>query len=97
MIMKTEKVISTKNLPVKMPIWSSITAALALDHWNAPEWLWGAVGLFFILGWVVIIISMVKQEKVDVFEYDIKDQSTTSGNSKFQAKLKKALTKAQEQ
>ena len=86
--MDTKKVISNSNLPSKLPIWSSITAALALDYWNAPEWLIGAVGLFFIVGWILIIISMVMQEKVDVFE---EVEKPTDKNSKFQDKLKEAM------
>lgn len=86
--MDTKKVISNSNLPAKLPIWSSITAALALDYWNAPEWLIGAVGLFFIVGWILIIINMVIQEKVDVFE---EAKKPTAKNSKFQDKLKEAM------
>lgn len=86
--MDTKKVISNSNLPAKLPIWSSITAALALDYWNAPEWLIGAVGLFFIVGWILIIIKMAIQEKVDVFE-EVK--KPTAKNSKFREKLKEAM------
>ena len=86
--MTTNKVISNSNLPSKLPIWSSITAALALDYWNAPEWMIGAVGLFFIVTWILMIIDMATQEKVDVFE-EVKNK--TAKNSKFQDKLKEAM------
>lgn len=66
--MKTKKVIDAKNLPGKLPIWSTLTTALALDHWNAPEWLWGALGLFFLIGWIAVIASKSREEQVDMFE-----------------------------
>ena len=55
-------------LPAKLPIWSSVTCAVALDHWNAPEWLWGALGLFFAIGWIAIIATKLTEEKVNYFE-----------------------------
>ena len=66
--MKKIKVISNKSLPSKLPIWSSLTSFIALDYWNAPEWLWGAIGLFFLAAWVSIIIRLLYQENIDVFE-----------------------------
>ena len=66
--MKKIKVISNKSLPSKLPISSSLTSFIALDYWNAPEWLWGAIGLFFLVAWVVIIIRLLYQENIDVFE-----------------------------
>tara|TARA_R110002020_G_C16275085_1_gene771393 strand:+ start:345 stop:629 length:285 start_codon:yes stop_codon:yes gene_type:complete len=85
--MSKGKVISTKNLPSRLPIWSSITAALALDYWKAPEWLIGAVGLFFLLGWVLIIISRLKEEEIDLFEMP-KPKEKKQETSTFQERLK---------
>jgi hypothetical protein len=69
---KSNKVISGNNLPSRLPIWSTLSCALALDRWNAPEWLWGAVGFLFLIGWVAMIYGMIVQEKVDIFEKDNK-------------------------
>lgn len=38
--MKIEKVIAYNNLPIRLPLWQGITCWLALEHWNAPEWLY---------------------------------------------------------
>ena len=63
---KRKKVIKANNLPYKLPIWASFTAWLALDHWNAPQWVYGAVGLFFLIVWINSIVGMVTQESIDL-------------------------------
>jgi len=35
------KVLKRSNLPTRLPLWQSVTCLLALEHWNAPEWLYG--------------------------------------------------------
>ena len=65
---KDKKVISLKNVPSKPPIWQTVTAFLLLDRLNSPEWVWGAVGVFFLLIWGASIYGMVTQKHVDIFE-----------------------------
>ena len=69
--MKERKVISIKNQPAKLPIWTSIVAWLALDYFSAPEWLIGAVGLFFLIGWITIIAVKISEKQIDIFEEPI--------------------------
>ena len=68
--MKKRKVLKLGNLQTKPPIWSTITAAMALDYWNAPQWIYGAVGLIFIIGWASCIYHMITEEVVDIFDKD---------------------------
>lgn len=69
---KAKKVLANNNLPTSLPIWSTITCWLALEHWNAPQWLYGALGLFFLIAWVVCIVGVVTEEKVDLLKNDDK-------------------------
>lgn len=64
--MKKRKVISLNNLPVKLPLFQTLVTALALDYWNAPQWLWGALGLLFLVVWIYAIVARVNQEETDI-------------------------------
>lgn len=61
------KVIDNKNLPTKPPIFPTLVTAIALDYWHAPQWLWGALGLFWVIVWIACISVISKQEKTDIF------------------------------
>jgi hypothetical protein len=65
--MKKNKVIKYKNLPSKIPIFPTLTTWLALDHWHAPQWLYGAIGLIFLNLWVLCIIGIFHQDQTDIF------------------------------
>lgn len=62
------KVIKRNNLPKKLPVIGTLVMFLALDYWNAPQWLLGAMGILYLLIWCVIIISIIKEEEVDLFD-----------------------------
>lgn len=64
--MESKKVISKKNLPTRSPILTTVVYVLAMDYWNAPQWLWGAVGLFLIFIWIAWIVSFFNQDEIDV-------------------------------
>lgn len=66
--MKSRKVLKMNNLPARIPIFKTLSTGIALDYWNAPQWLWGALGLFFLIGWIVAIYEIVTQESVDLFK-----------------------------
>lgn len=66
--MKDRKVIKRGILPAKLPLFQTLTLALALDYWKAPGWAWGACGLLTIIIWVVEIMGVILQEEVDIFE-----------------------------
>ena len=69
---KAKKVLANNNLPTRLPLWSTITCWLALEHWNAPQWLYGTMGLFFLIGWIACIVGLVTEEKVDLLKNDDK-------------------------
>lgn len=64
--MESKKVISKKNLPTRSPILATVVYVLAMDYWNAPQWLWGAVGLLLIFIWIAWIVSFFNQDEIDV-------------------------------
>lgn len=69
---KTKKVLAYNNLPTRLPLWPTITSWLALEHWSAAEWLYGVVGVFFLFSWIVSIVSIIKETRVDLLENDNK-------------------------
>ena len=63
-----KKVIKYNNLPTRIPLWSTIVAYLLLDKLNAPGWAWGALGLFFVIGWMVCLLSIFNDDYIDIFK-----------------------------
>lgn len=66
------KVISPKSLPTKLPVWQTLVAFLALEYWDAREWIYGACGLFFFIIWLTAIINIIREQRVDIFDKDKK-------------------------
>lgn len=62
------KVIKRNNLPKKLPVIGTLVMFLALDYWNAPQWLLGAMVILCVLIWCTTIISIIKDEEVDLFD-----------------------------
>lgn len=60
------KVVANKNMPARLPIWQSITIWLALDHWHAPQWLYGALGLLLLVMWIAEIYKLFTQKETEV-------------------------------
>jgi len=52
-----------------MPLMGTLVIALSLDHWHAPEWMWGAVGLLVICVWAVWIYEICEfdDDEIDIF------------------------------
>lgn len=66
--MKKIKVISNKNLPARPPLWSSMTAWLMLDRFDAPGWVYGVVGCLFVLLWIFYFCTWVTHEATELRE-----------------------------
>ena len=66
--MVKRKVISTKNMPTILPLWPSLLTVLAMDYWNAPRWLWGAIGTFFVISWVAAIYDVWTAESEEILK-----------------------------
>lgn len=64
--MKKRKVI--KNTPSRLPVIASLVAYLCLDKWNAPEWLWGVMGVIFAVIWILAVVDIWNCERIDIFE-----------------------------
>lgn len=62
------KVISRKNLPSQSPLPGTALWTTVLHYWNAPQWLWGAMGLIFLLVWIRWVILIIKEKPVDILE-----------------------------
>jgi len=71
-IMKTNKVLKSNNLPSRLPFFPTVITIIALDYWNAPQWLWGMLGVLFLLWWITSIINIATQKEVDLFKKDKK-------------------------
>jgi hypothetical protein len=59
-------VIRYDNLPVRIPVWPTITAALALDRIGAHPIIWGAVGMLFLLYWAGVIYRFATTDSMHV-------------------------------
>jgi hypothetical protein len=66
--MKKMKVLDKSNLPTKLPIFNTIVILLALDYWNPPEWIMGAIGLLWSLFIIATIARFAIERTVDIFE-----------------------------
>lgn len=56
-------VIDDAILPIRLPLWHTIVAALAMDVWNAADILRGAIWAFFALLWALYIIGKWNEVK----------------------------------
>ena len=59
--------IHRKNLPTRLPITQTLTIFLAMDYWNAPEWLFGVICFSAAIIWAAAIYSISTQKTEDVF------------------------------
>lgn len=60
------KVIDSKQLPMRSPVLAGIVFWLALDHWNAPGWAYGAVGAFWGLCFILWIVKGMVDDEVKI-------------------------------
>lgn len=63
--MKIRYVINSRNMPARLPLFQTLTTALALDHWHAPGWLWGALGVVFLVIWIASISDVLNTEELE--------------------------------
>lgn len=60
------KVISRTNLPVKMPVMNTVITVLAFDYWNAPQWLWGIMGVVCLGVWIYVLVRFKIEKAIDI-------------------------------
>ncbi len=63
-----QKKIDRKNLPAKLPVTSTIVAIMAMDYWNAAEWIWGAVVIVGLIIWIACLWSVSNENNIDIFK-----------------------------
>ena len=76
--MKTKNVIKRSNLPTNSPIISGLVLYLVLDKWNAPGWIWGAVGLLYLIILINWIVETIRQKEVDILQSDFRNKINDS-------------------
>lgn len=62
------KVIKRGNMPSRLPTINTVVIVMALDYWNAPEWLWGALLFLLAILWIASIARMARSASIDVFK-----------------------------
>lgn len=64
--MKQKTVIDSNNLPSELPYSSTLLGWMALDHWHAPSWGYGAyVGVMAII-WILLIANKFSEKYIDL-------------------------------
>ena len=66
--MKSRKVLAWKNLPTRCPLMGTLVLWLLLDRLDAVGWVWGAVGVVMLIGWLGWIIDTFKDEQIEVIK-----------------------------
>ena len=51
--------VSAKNRRFSSPVLGTIVYGMAMDYYNAPQWLWGVVGVLVTLYWILCIAEIV--------------------------------------
>lgn len=68
--MKSRKVISDACLPVRLPIYPTVTVLLLLDRFHAPGWLWGVMCTLY--GALLVAGACLKwsEKPADIFKQE---------------------------
>lgn len=61
------KVIKRTNLPARLPLFETLIVITVMDYWNAPQWLWGVIGVLLFVVWICSLIIIFRQKGVDIF------------------------------
>lgn len=65
--MKGKKVIHRTDLPVRLPINSTILYTFLLYYFNVQPFIWGVFITIFTLYWILCIIGLVIQDQKKIF------------------------------
>lgn len=82
--MKKSFVIS--NTPVRLPINGTVLYTFLMWFFQAKDFYWGIYIVFLLILWTACIISINRQQRVDLFA-DEKDPEQKMPLSKFQRKM----------
>lgn len=65
--MKSRKVISGRNLPMRSPLIATLVWWLVLDHINAPGWAWGVFYTLLVIVWFAYAWDSWTNTSMNVF------------------------------
>ena len=68
--MKHRKVVKLSNLPSRSPLWLALLLWLFLDRVHAAGWIWGAVGVVWVLLMIRWIAAQFIEDETDIFRQD---------------------------
>jgi hypothetical protein len=95
--MKTKYVLPRGVLPTNLPIMNTCLAYLLLDNFNAPQWVWGAVGVFLFFLWCASITLKVIEVPIDLkIEASKEKVDVPEGKSRFIKRLEDAMAKQEQ-
>ena len=63
-----KKVVSGKNLPARLPLTTTVTALLAMDHWEVSGVWRGVIGAVLAFVWVASLVEMFTETAVELFK-----------------------------
>lgn len=64
------KVVSSHNLPLKLPVLMTWVCALSQATWNMPGWLIGVMWMWVVLMWIVAVQDFWTRDDIDPFAKD---------------------------
>ncbi len=86
-----KKIYVIKNQPTKLPVVGTVLYAFLMDYYNASGFWWGVFIVCFSIIWIICIIALFLEEKIDLDE-DYSDYSKKAvKQSKFSEKLKQMI------
>lgn len=62
------RVISYKNMPVRLPVGGTCVLYLMLDRFQAPGWVWGVLGTLLAILWGIVVHRLFAQKQIELFE-----------------------------
>lgn len=96
-------VIKRSNIPTKLPVFNTLTIIMALSFFHVPGWAWGVVLTITVLFWLAIIVKLLKEEEIDIFDnvdnvpvkndIEVPHETNSGHKSKFMRSLQEAMNK----
>lgn len=86
-----KKIYVIKNQPTKLPVVGTVLYAFLMDYYNASGFWWGVFIVCFSIIWIICIIALFLEEKIDL-DKDYSEYSKKAvKQSKFAEKLKQMI------
>lgn len=62
----SKKYLDSNNEAPKLPLFQALWTATALKVFEAPEWLWGVLGLLYAILLIYELVKIFTYEKVEL-------------------------------